>query len=84
MTAVSSHDDSVAGLAELLRARRGAVLTEWQQRIGSLPACDGPSLVTDGQGLLDWLITSLDEHSRGTTAGRGLPGGASFTAFSTT
>lgn len=80
MTAASSHDDSVAGLAEFVRSQRGAVLEAWAKRIACLPAWNGPSLVTHGDRVLDWLVTSLQERSRGGDTGRALPGGESFSA----
>lgn len=67
-------------LAAFVRADRPAILAAWKKRIGSLPASDGPSLVTHGARVLDWLATSLEEQVGHDVQARDLPPEESFSA----
>ena len=75
-----SHDASVAGLAEFVQSERGTVFTAWRKRIGSLPPSSGPSLLTHGASVLDWLAAALKAHARNEAPRSDLPGGESFSA----
>jgi PAS domain S-box-containing protein len=80
MTNTSRPPDTVLVLAEFIRTESGAIHDVWTARIERLPTSDAPSLAAHGREVLAWVVTSLEEQSRGEDPSNELPGEESFSA----
>jgi circadian clock protein KaiB len=75
-----SRGDSTTGVARLVRAAEGEILSAWARRVQRLPAIETPSLTTRGTRLLAWLSTALEHHARDESVPRELFSDESFSA----
>ena len=80
MTNAADPGDTVGMLVELVRNEHTAILAAWRERIGNLPAWDGPSLATHGIHVLEWVATSLAQRRNPVDMATALPSGQSFSA----
>jgi len=80
MTGTTATADDVGALVEFVRTDRTAILAAWRERIGRLPAWDGPSLATHGIRVLEWVVTSLEQRGKPDDTSTALPLEESFSA----